>query len=437
MIARVLQCLLLLASLGMPATSARSLAAPPSAGEESVAPTAERHILVTFPQSPARRPQRAGSTPRAYGGNRAYKSSPRAKRAAARLARAYGLRAVDAWPIQALSVHCVVYELPAEVSPAELIERLADDPRVESVQQMQLFKVLASYNDPYLELQHGIESMQVEQAHLLASGQGVRVAVIDTGVDVDHPELQGRIAAAENFVDKDANGFTGDIHGTAVAGVIASVAGNGIGIVGVAPAVEILALKACWQETPDSVAAVCNTFTLAKAISYAMASRSQVLNLSLAGPADRLLSRLIARAIEQGIVVIGAAGPDAAPGSVFPSASNGVITVAANGEGSGAAAAGAGWLPARALTAPGLEILTIKPYGAYDFLSGSSLAAAHVSGIVALLLERDRKLSPAKIHALLRASGGSSNAGVNACTALTHLLGSGSCPRATVAALHP
>ena len=421
--------LFLLLASGLVATA---LWGQPAATDEfpSVESEGGRHLLVTLPQQPSRPLQYAGSSPRGYRG-RGYKTSQRVKRVAARLAKAYGLRRVDEWPIQALDVHCVVYEVPPGRPLEEVLERLRRDVRVESAQPMNIFRVMAqAYDDPYLDLQHGLQSMQIESAHDWADGDGVRVAIVDTGVDVSHPELEGRIAAAENFVDDDARRFTTDVHGTAVAGVIASAANNGIGIVGVAPAVRILALKACWAEETGSIPAYCTTFTLAKALSYAIARRPHVLNLSLAGPADPLLARLLARAIERGIVVVTASAPEAGSEAVFPAAMDRVIAVTT---------AVAGTVPGRrglpALNAPGDEVFTTVPHGAYDFLSGSSLAAAHVSGLVALLLEHDRSLPTERIVALLRETGGETARGVNGCRALIRLLGSGGCPEPSPASL--
>jgi subtilisin family serine protease len=398
----------------------------PSSAEPELASASghDRHVLVTFTQKAPRRLQRAGSTPRAYGGRSAYKASSRVKRAAAKIARTYGLRRVDEWPIEVLGVHCVVYELAPEQSSAELLERLAGDPRIESAQPMQIFKVLTeSYNDPYLALQHGVRSMQIEQAHLWARGRGIKVAVVDTGVDVNHPELESSIETAEDFVGESSQAFTSDIHGTAVVGVIAAAADNGIGIVGVAPSVEILALKACWQQEARSAPALCNSFTLAKAISFAIDRRPDVLNLSLAGPRDPLLSRLLSRAIDKGIVVVGAADPESRLRSGFPAAVSHVIVVSATAAEEPGLRGSVAVVPG--LSAPGREILTTTPHGAYDFLSGSSLAAAHVSGLAALLLERNKRLSADEILALLNATAGT---GLNACAALSRLLRSESCP---------
>ncbi len=388
--------------------------AGPAAESGPVAQTGPAQILVTFAPKPGRRLQRAGTSRQLYGRAGSYRTSPRTSRLAARLARDYGLQQVAEWPIPLLDVHCVVYELPPDGEVEATLGRLAADPRVDSAQPMQLFEVLATaYDDPYLHLQHSIDSLQVDAAHRWALGRGVRVAVVDSGVDVEHPDLEGRIWLAENFTGRRSPGFTADVHGTAVAGIIASTAGNGIGIVGVAPDVKILALKACWEET-GTARAHCDSFTLAQAISVAAERGADVLNLSLAGPADPLLERLLRAAMARGLVVVAASpGPAAAGG--FPSDVDGVLLVAAAG-----------------------------PRGGYDFLSGSSFAAAHVSGITALLLERRPRLDARSLRSLLaddvpvgstlspaRKLGEAAGGGpalVNACRALARLVGETGCP---------
>lgn len=397
--------------------------APPAAG-------AGRQILVTIAQPPPRMLGGAGSTPRGYRAPPTYRAAPRSRRIAARLARDYGLRHLDAWPIELLGVHCVVFEAPEEVVPAELLERLGADPRVESAQPMQLFEVLGrtSYDDPYLHLQHAFLSLQVEQAHRFAQGKGVRLAVVDTGIDVGHPELAGRIEAAENFVDGDPLTFVRDVHGTGVAGIIASLPDNGIGIAGVAPSARVLALKACWSAAGGE-GAVCSTFTLAKAISFAAQRGADLLNLSLTGPPDPLLSELLGKLIARGTVVVAAAVETDPTG--FPASLDDVIAVAADRD--RPARAGTTTDPPRhLLRAPGEDVLTIRPEGSYDFMSGSSLAAAHVSGIVALLLEHRPRLTAGEIFDILEASSrtdASPSAGrtIDACGALARILGAIDC----------
>lgn len=385
---------------------------------------ASRQVLVTLAAPP--RFQRVAPRARAYRGLQTYSMSRHVKRAASRLATSYGLKQVADWPIAPLGVHCVVFEVPPGRSTAQAIAALSSDADVESAQPMNLFEVLTTnYDDPYLHLQHGVLAMQVEQAHQWTSGKGIDVAVVDTGVDVNHPELKDHIAHAKNFVPHQPNVFDTDIHGTAVAGVIASAANNGVGIVGVAPDVRILALKACWHATTARDGAYCSSFTLAQAISVAIERNADVINLSLGGPQDPILRRLIAKAAERGAIVVAAGRrDDGQPG--FPSSLSEVIAVHAAESGS---------FSSNGLSAPGVDILTTTPDGRFDFLSGSSLAAAHVSGVVALLLERDRDLSAAGLVRLLEstsqaASERVSNAAqiVNACTAVAELIGAEGCP---------
>ncbi len=113
--------------------------------------------------------------------------------------------------------------------------------------------------------------------------------------------LGGSIAAAANFVDSDREQFRRDRHGTEIAGVIAAVANNREGIVGVAPEARLLVFKACWQARADDDAALCNSFTLARALVAALDAHAQVVNLSLAGPEDPLLSDLIREGLRRGV----------------------------------------------------------------------------------------------------------------------------------------
>lgn len=409
----------------------------PLAESVIAADPAARQILVTIRQDPALPLQQAGSTPRPYRGRIRYGASPRARRIAARLARQYQLRAVDEWPIAALDVHCVVYEIPEESSARDVLTAMAGDPRVESVQPMQLFEVQGrrtstpiGYNDPYLHLQHGVDSMQVLAAHRWSVGRGITVAVLDTGVDSDHPELAGRISVAKDFVGDRRRRPAGELHGTAVAGVIASRPNNGLGIVGVAPDVRILALKACWEVAGEGTAR-CSSFTLAKAIAFALEQGPDVVNLGLSGPRDPLLERLIGIALDRGMVVVAAAGEPPHGSARFPTSIDGVIAVCSAGSLEEKGDAGGGFA---ALSAPGREILTTTPGRSFDFLSGSSFAAAHVTGIAALALQLRPGLDASTLRWILALTstelpppGEASGVTVNACAAIAHLVPEADC----------
>ncbi len=395
-----------------------------------------RFVVVTVRNDTQTRAVRAGSTPRGYDDAGAYGTTAIASAAVHSLERAYGLKEVSAWPIMTLHVHCVVFRMPQSGQRSELLEQLARDPRVESAQALNEFATESEppqegtherpawmpYNDPYAPLQLALRELDVVGAQRHSSGAGVRIAVVDTGIDSDHPDLAERVIARQNFVDHDETGFKRDRHGTEVAGVIAAVANNGIGIVGVAPDSRLLAFKACWQPR-GAGRAVCNSFTLAQALEAAIVAHVDVVNLSLAGPSDPLLTRLVLQGLSRGLLFVGAAPPPALQGG-FPTEIPGVLAVEAAEEPSRVA---------NRLLAPGREVLTLVPGGTYDFASGSSLATAEVSGIVALMRTLRPHLTAATVRQVLEASSQptATPAGrlttVNACAALVELVKEGAC----------
>jgi subtilisin family serine protease len=326
----------------------------------------------------------AGSSLLGYAAPRYYGAGQRAASTLAELKKNYGLREVTGWPIKALDVYCVVFEPPPGMTQDALLEALAKDDRVQLAQPLHDFSVYAEksrgahqYNDPYVNLQRGFVETDAALAHNLSQGDEVHIAIVDTGVDVTHLDLQGRIRDVHNLVDDDAATFNHDSHGTEVAGVIAADADNHQGIVGMAPKALLSVYKACWYSQAPHAGARCNSFTLAKALAAIIDTDTRIINLSLGGPADPLLNKLLARLLDQGRVVIAAMPPDGAADG-FPVNAPGVIAVRAT---AAEAAASPG-----ILSAPGNDILTTQPGGGYDFTSGSSMAAAHVSGIAGLLL---------------------------------------------------
>jgi hypothetical protein len=388
---------------------------------------AERRIVITFADTGINRIPLGG--PADYRRRGTYLSSTWSRRIAASLAEEYQLQQVAEWPITTLAVHCVVYEVPPDQSVEHVIESLRRDQRVESVQKMHQFRVL---NAPYTRLQPALQTMQIEAAHRWATGRNVTIGMIDTGVDFNHPDLRGQIVTSQDFVADDPASFVNDIHGTAVAGIMAATADNGKGIVGVAPDSKLIALKACWPEKPDSPEAVCDTLTLAKALDAAVRLKPAILNLSLTGPYDPLLAKLITKAIEWGLIVVAADPEQLDAHSGFPASMEHVVAVRLARESRGCTepAAGDHWL-----LAPGSKVLTTFPHGAYNFISGSSFAAAQVSGVVALLLEVQPDLSGDRVVKLLRATAAPAeqtvafqlSGVVNACSAIAQLRGMSTC----------
>jgi subtilisin family serine protease len=386
----------------------------------------DRFIVAAVDNRPVAVSARAGSTPRGYDAVAPYGPTAGARQVMRSLEADYRLREVSAWPIEPLHMHCAVLQVPDGADRDALLSALSHDKRIVLAQPLQTFGTRSEqYNDPYVGLQRGFQQMDVGDAQAWSQGEGVRVAIIDTGADTAHPDLARRIAVAENFVDADEQQFARDRHGTEVAGVIAAVANNNQGIVGVAPQARLLVFKACWQVSADADAAVCNSFTLARALVAALDARAQVINLSLAGPEDPLLSDLIREGLHRGILFVGAASAEAAGAKQGLMDQAGVIQVASSESAA----------PDFALQAPGREILTLLPGGHYDFASGDSIATAHVTGVVALLLEKNRTLSAAAAYRILRdtssSSGGGADAHVDACAAVIAVMAQGSCAPGT------
>jgi len=385
-------------------------------------------IVVAVDNPVARLPRRIG-----YGSSPRYVVGSEAAATLAALEREHGLQAAAAWPIVALGWHCVVYAVPADVERDALMQTLARDARVRLVQPLQDFDTLTRggenagssadpsskaqpYNDPYVDLQRGFVQTAAAQAHRTSTGSRVSVAIVDTGVDLRHPDLNGRIASHQDFVGRSGAAFEPERHGTEVAGIIAAAANNGQGIVGIAPGAQLSLYRACWY--PQAAAdggARCNSFTLAKALAAVLESDARIVNLSLGGPADPLLEALLRKLLEQRRIVVGAL-PGHGRREGFPAGVPGVIVTGV---------AGAEPLPPGVLSAPGRDILTLEPGGHYDFSGGSSIAAAHITGIAALLLALEPQLDGAKVQGLLAAATSSSSSGdacVNAESAVSALV---------------
>lgn len=312
----------------------------------------------------------------------------------------YRLRPVGEFPLTSINVQCFVFQVPNGQTLDAVIDRLRADPRVELAQPNQYFEALqATATKPYRDLAYGAQLIRADLAHAVSTGRGVPVAVIDTGADTEHPDLQGRIAETATFVEGGESSFRNDRHGTAVAGIIGARAG-GNGAQGIAPEARLTVLKSCWYSDPDDAKARCSSWTLAKAVDHAINHRIKVLNLSLGGRADELLARLLATAEKSGIVAVVAAREKADdPG--FPASLATVIPVVAcdlNG-----AVGRLQWSAVNfTAAAPGVDVVALAPQARYTLLSGSSLAAAHVSGVVALLLQQRPQASPEQIRTALR-----------------------------------
>ncbi|WP_434982685.1 S8 family serine peptidase [Xanthomonas arboricola] len=388
------------ASAQEPAPVAASASTPPAADAHT--PDSSRDILLAVANPLSAPPARAGSSLIGYASSY-YGAGQKAAVRMEALKQRYKLREVSGWPITSLGLYCAVLQPPPGVSRDELVSALADDDGVELVQPVQDFSVfsadasekttaLSGYNDPYVDLQRGFIATDAASAQTVTQGRGVVVAVVDTGVDTTHADLKARIRDVHDLVDDSPVMTSSDSHGTEVAGIIAAGSNNHQGIVGMAPKAMLSIYKACWYAPTVGATARCNTFTLAKALAAINNSSARVINLSLGGPADPLLSKMLQHLVQQGRIVVAAMPPNGRLDG-FPNDVPGVLVVRS----SSPTAAMPG-----VLSAPGKDILTTQPNGRYDFTSGSSMATAHVSGVVALLLSLSPSLDATALRELMQ-----------------------------------
>jgi filamentous hemagglutinin family protein len=249
----------------------------------------------------------------------------------------------------------------------------------------------ASRGDP---AQYSMGKLHLNEAHRVASGNNITVAIIDSEIDREHAELSGTITQRFDATDSESRAHS---HGTAMAGAI--VARDRL--LGVAPGARLLAVRA-FSETQGS--AESTTFTILKGIEWAASQGARVINMSFAGPYDPSLERALKGAAAKGVVLIGAsgnAGPKSPP--LWPGADPHVIAVTATDSGDKLfRQANRG--PYVSVASPGVEILAPAPQASYQMSTGTSIATAHVSGVVALMLERDPTLTPRDIRLILEST---------------------------------
>jgi hypothetical protein len=401
----------------------QSLAAAPQAGSQAQGAMAgedAREVLVLIRTPPAHfRPTGAYGDAYDDGLGRSARH-----RIAAQLARAHGMKLVTDWPMPLLGLDCYVMSAPPGQSATEAAALLSRDPGVAWSEPMHLYRGEGMSpprpippDDPLFRAQPAATQWRLADLYQMSTGRNVVVAVIDSQVERSHPDLIGQIQTDQSFVPGPP--VLGEDHGTGVAGVIAARANNGLGIAGVAPGAKLMTLRACWQTAHESAATLCDTLSLAKALHYAIDHRAQVINLSLGGPPDTLLGRLIDVALARGVAVVGAYDRTLPDGG-FPASHHGVVAV------SDAPVASSS---PDLYTAPGRDVPTTQPGGRWSLVNGSSFAAAHVSGLIALARQagareqdvpRERR---APILVAARTGGGA----IDSCATLLRALGPCDC----------
>jgi subtilisin family serine protease len=270
---------------------------------------------------------------------------------------------------------------------------LAADAGVRSVQPNFRY-VLQDQNAALTEgdpAQYALAKLRLPEAHTLARGVDVIVAVIDSGIDVKHPELANSIAASFDALGSKEGPH---LHGTGIAGAIVSHAR----LMGSAPAAKILAIRA-FGAAPSG--AESTSFVVLRSLDYAATHDASIVNMSFAGPKDALIERGIAAAAAKGIVMVAASGNAGAKSPpLYPAANPNVIAVSAtDAQDRLFTASNRGKYVA--LSAPGVDIFLPAPDEKYQMTSGTSFSAAYVSGLAALMLERNPALKPDEVRAIL------------------------------------
>lgn len=258
-----------------------------------------------------------------------------------------------------------------------------------SVERDHVAHIADDPNDSYYSAQWGVTRIGAPAAWTITGGSGVTVAVLDTGVDVDHPDLRGDVVPGYDFVNDDPDPSDDHGHGTRMSGIIVAQRDNGIGVAGIAPEATLMPVKVLDADGYGAYSAV------ASGIVFAVDRGARVLNLSLAGPVrSDLLQDAVSYATAREAVVVAAAGNYGSDAPMYPAAALGATAVGAINE-ANLRPVFSGYGPWLSLVAPGVDIVTTSLGGTYTTSSGTSPAAAFVSGTFALLLAAEPTLSQA------------------------------------------
>lgn len=310
------------------------------------------------------------------------------------LARRHGLERIDSENFPLVGATIGLFRI-TDGRPSETVRReFAGDASVRSLQPNFRYMLqdqrssVPTEGDP---AQYALARLRLPQAHTLAHGANVTVAVIDSGIDARHPELANSIA--DNF---DALGSTegSHVHGTGIAGAIVAHAR----LMGSAPEARIIAIRAFGGTTGGAES---SSYVILRSLNYAAEHGAQIVNMSFAGPKDAVIERAIAATAARGLVLIAAAGNAGSKSPpLYPAANPNVIAVSATDQQDRLFTASnrGNYI---ALAAPGVDIFLPAPDGKYQMTSGTSFSAAYVSGVAALLLERNYALKPEALRLTL------------------------------------
>ncbi len=324
-------------------------------------------VVIDDPRSERRK---RGISGPGYSARLAYDDDPLLHQAAAAIAKDHGLSILSEWPLRNLDVHCFAIAKPS----AEVLAALESDSRVRWVQPFNDFAVensgQPSHNDD--------SRINLFFNSISERGDNVTIAVIDTSADTSHPDLTQSRITKSNFAGN--RGLPeNEVHGTAVVGLIAAVPASPKGLSGLANKANVHLLRGCWQD--DAGTGVCNTLTLALALDAAIDLQPDILNLSLSGPYDKVLDKLLALLLKKNTLVVAAYDDSRDPKKRFPKQKKGVIYAYGVDN------------KAKQLTSDNIlyaprHAISLTPQAGYDLISGHSIAAPRVTAMAACLINR-------------------------------------------------
>jgi hypothetical protein len=288
------------------------------------------------------------------------------------------------------------YRITDHRSVPDVIRDLETEQQVTWAQPNYIFKLegVETAQKGLASAQYTLAKMHLPEAHRVTEGDGTLVAVIDSGIDEQHADLAGAVVDRFDAVGGDAQAHA---HGTAMAGAISA---HGA-LTGTAPRANILAIRA-FSGNEGKPGADGTTAHVIEGLNWAYEHHARIVNMSFAGAFDPLLALAISQAHQKDMILIAAAGnegPSAKP--AYPAADPNVIAVTATDrEDKIFSASNRGSYIA--LAAPGTDIIAAAPSNSYQFSSGTSIAAAHISGVVALLLSEKPDLGADTIRRVLK-----------------------------------
>lgn len=352
----------------------------PCALKASTEPTPTQTEWVIVLEDP--RPARLQGWQRGeYSGAGDYAQALELKRFGQRVARKHNFHVRDEWFIESLGVYCLVATFSQD-NEQDALSRLRQDKQLKWVQASNTFKLLQS------SISNSSETPRFDAPELglpaSIDGAGIEVAVVDSAIDDSHSSLVKRVIDKRDFVAEDEKRTSGEAHGTGMASIIAANRESVAGVTGIAPAARIKAFRGCWEtiNKTTTVSQNCDTLSLARALDAVAIKGANILNLSLSGPRDQLLDRLITRIVARDTWVVTAYDPARELDARFPTIRPGVLMVKADSH----------QTQHTVFAAPSVKIVA-APGNRANLMQGHSVATAYTTGVLALCAQLEGQLN--------------------------------------------